>query len=321
MIDIVAIGEILIDFTPSGKNGQGADLFAKNPGGAPANVLAMAARLSGKTAFIGKVGRDAFGNFLRSVLVQNGIGSSGLAEDETVPTTLAFVQLDENGDRSFTFYRNPGADRMLTAQDVKTELIDSCRVFHFGSVSMTHDPSRSATLYAAGYAKAQGKLVSFDPNYRAMLWDDEADALEQIRQGIAMADVLKVSEEEAQLITGDNDPASASQKLLDMGPALVLVSLGEQGAFYRTTSCAGHVPAYSVEAVDTTGAGDAFVGAILWQLSGMGRNAISAMGETRLREIVNFANAAGALTTTAGGAIPAMPNMEQICQCQSKEVR
>ena len=144
MIDIVAIGEILIDFTPSEKNGQGADLFAKNPGGAPANVLAMAARLGGKTAFIGKVGRDAFGNFLRSVLVQNGIGSSGLAEDETVPTTLAFVQLDENGDRSFTFYRNPGADRMLTAQDVKTELIDSCRVFHFGSVSMTHDPSRSA---------------------------------------------------------------------------------------------------------------------------------------------------------------------------------
>ena len=239
MIDIAAIGEILIDFTPSGKNGQGADLFAKNPGGAPANVLAMAARLGGKTAFIGKVGRDTFGNFLRSVLVQNRIGSSGLAEDEAVPTTLAFVQLDENGDRSFTCYRNPGADRMLTAQEVKTELIDNCQIFHFGSVSMTHDPSRSATLYAAKYAKEQGKLVSFDPNYRAMLWDNEADALEQIKKGIAIADILKVSEEEAQLITGDKDPAIASQKLLNMGPVLVLVSLGELGAYYRNHACSG----------------------------------------------------------------------------------
>lgn len=321
MIGITALGELLIDFTPCGKNERGVPMFAENPGGAPANVLAMAARLGGQTAFIGKVGRDAFGIFLRNILFQNGISSAGLVSDRTTPTTLAFVELDENGDRSFTFYRSPGADQMLMEWEIKPELIDNCQIFHFGSVSMTHEPSRSATLYAAQYAKGQGKMVSFDPNYRAMLWDSEEEALEQIKKGIAIADIMKVSEDEAQLITGDKDPASASQKLLGMGPALVLVSLGEQGAFYRTTSCAGYVPAYSVEAVDTTGAGDAFVGAILWQLSGMGRNAISVMDETRLREIVSFANAAGALTTTAGGAIPAMPDIEHIRQCQSKEVQ
>lgn len=318
MNNLVALGELLIDFTPDGANEHGSELFAKNPGGAPANVLAMAARLGGKTAFIGKVGSDAFGKFLRGVLDRNGIDSSGLVEDETVSTTLAFVHLDEHGDRSFFFYRNPGADQMLTAREVKTELIDNCQIFHFGSVSLTHDPSRNAALYAAEYAKAQGKLVSFDPNYRAMLWDNEADALEQIKKGIAIADITKVSEEEAQMITGDSDPAGASQKLLEMGTALVLVSLGERGAFFRTAGCAGYVPAYSVEVVDTNGAGDAFVGTVLWQLSGMGRNEISMMDETRLREIVSFANAAGALTATCGGAIPAMPNMQQIRQCQSK---
>ena len=242
MIDITAIGELLIDFTPCGKDERGVPMFAQNPGGAPANVLAMAAHLGGRTAFIGKVGRDAFGIFLRNVLFKNRISSAGLVADKTVPTTLAFVQLDENGDRSFTFYRNPGADQMLTVQEIKLELIDNCQVFHFGSVSMTHDPSRSATIYAAEYAKAQGKLVSFDPNYRAMLWDSETEALEQIKRGVSIADILKVSEEEAQLITGEKDPASASQKLLNMGPALVLVSLGELGAYYRNHVCSGYVP-------------------------------------------------------------------------------
>lgn len=320
MIDITALGELLIDFTPCGKNERGVQLFAENPGGAPANVLAMASRLGGKTAFLGKVGRDAFGDFLRGVLVQNGIKTSGLAVDEAAPTTLAFVQLDENGDRSFTFYRDPGADRMLTVEEIKSELIGDCRIFHFGSVSMTHEPSRSATLYAAQYAKEQGKLVSFDPNYRSMLWDSMEEALEQIKKGIAIADVLKVSEEEAQLITGDKDPASASQKLLDMGPALVLVSLGELGAYYRNHACSGYVPSYHVNAVDTTGAGDAFVGAFLWKVRGMMKEELKFMPGVELKQIVSFANAAGALTTTGSGAIPAMPNMEQIRQCQGKEV-
>ena len=249
-----------------------------------------------------------------------GIDSSGLAVDGAAPTTLAFVQLDENGDRSFTFYRNPGADRMLSAQEIKPALIDDCRVFHFGSVSLTHEPSRSATLYAAQYAKEQGKLVSFDPNYRAMLWDSEEEALEQIKKGIAIADVLKVSEEEAQLITGEKDPAGASQKLLSMGSALVLVSLGELGAYYRNRACSGYVSSYQVNTVDTTGAGDAFVGAFLWKVCGMMKEELKFMPDVELRQIISFANAAGALTTTGSGAIPAMPNMEQIRQCQSKEV-
>lgn len=320
MIDVVALGEILIDFTPAGKNAQGINLLAQNPGGAPANVLAMVSRLGGKTAFIGKVGRDAFGTFLRPVLAERGIDVSGLRFDETAHTTLAFVHLNERGDRSFSFFRDPGADQMLTVKELPLELLDNCRVFHFGSVSLTHEPSRGATLFAAEYAKKQGKLISFDPNYRAMLWDSEEKALEQIKKGIAIADILKVSEEEAQLITGDKDPAGASQKLLGMGPALVLVSLGELGAYYRNHACSGYVPTYQVDTVDTTGAGDAFVGAFLWKVRSMMKEELKFMPTVELRQIVSFANAAGALTTTGSGAIPAMPNMEQIRQCQGKEV-
>ena len=168
MFDVVALGESLIDFTPNGTNAQGIELFARNPGGAPANVLAMNARLGGKTAFIGKVGKDGFGDFLRQTLVESGIDVSGLVIDEKIPTTLAFVQLDSKGDRSFTF---SGADVMLTSAEVNRNLIDDAAIFHFGSVSLTADPSRTATLEAARYARQQGKLVSFDPNYRPLLWE------------------------------------------------------------------------------------------------------------------------------------------------------
>ena len=174
MFDVVALGESLIDFTPNGTNAQGIELFARNPGGAPANVLAMNARLGGKTAFIGKVGKDGFGDFLRQTLVESSIDVSGLVIDEKIPTTLAFVQLDSKGDRSFTFYRNPGADVMLTSAEVNRNLIDDAAIFHFGSVSLTADPSRTATLEAARYARQQGKLVSFDPNYRPLLWEHPA---------------------------------------------------------------------------------------------------------------------------------------------------
>ena len=193
MIDVAALGECLIDFTPNGENAQGIALFARNPGGAPANVLAMNARLGGKTAFIGKVGRDGVGDFLRQTLLDSGIDVSGLAVDEKVPTTLAFVQLDANGDRSFTFYRSPGADIMLRESEVDTALLDDCAIFHFGSVSMTADPCRTATLSAARYARQKGKLVSFDPNYRPLLWDDTEEAVLRMKEGIRLADILKVS--------------------------------------------------------------------------------------------------------------------------------
>ena len=211
MFDVVALGESLIDFTPNGTNAQGIELFARNPGGAPANVLAMNARLGGKTAFIGKVGKDGFGDFLRQTLVESSIDVSGLVIDEKIPTTLAFVQLDSKGDRSFTFYRNPGADVMLTSAEVNRNLIDDAAIFHFGSVSLTADPSRTATLEAARYARQQGKLVSFDPNYRPLLWEHPADAVVQMQEGVKLADLLKVSEEEMQLITNESDLARGSQ--------------------------------------------------------------------------------------------------------------
>ena len=262
MIDVAALGECLIDFTPNGENAQGIALFARNPGGAPANVLAMNARLGGKTAFIGKVGRDGFGDFLRQTLLDSGIDVSGLAVDEKVPTTLAFVQLDANGDRSFTFYRSPGADIMLRESEVDTALLDDCAIFHFGSVSMTADPCRTATLSAARYARQKGKLVSFDPNYRPLLWDDTEEAVLRMKEGIRLADILKVSEEEMQLVTGESDPERGSKALLDMGPSLVLVSMGAKGAYCRNAVCAGALPTFDVPTVDTTGAGDAFMGAI-----------------------------------------------------------
>ena len=315
MFDVVALGESLIDFTPNGTNAQGIELFARNPGGAPANVLAMNARLGGKTAFIGKIGKDGFGDFLRQTLVESGIDVSGLVVDEKIPTTLAFVQLDSKGDRSFSFYRNPGADVLLTSAEVSRALIDNAAIFHFGSVSLTADPSRTATLEAAQYARQKGKLVSFDPNYRPLLWEHPADAVEQMQKGVTLADLLKVSEEEMQLITNESDLAHGSKALLEMGPSLVLVSLGAKGAYYRNAVGAGYIPTYDVPTVDTTGAGDAFMGAVHYQLKGKSADELCIIPASELEAIIRFGNAAGSLTTTKGGAIPAMPSMEKIQNC------
>ena len=312
MIDIVAMGDLLIDFTPGGTNSMGMKMFTQNPGGAPANVLAMNSRLGGKTAFIGKVGQDAFGVFLQDVLNGKGIDTSGLVLDPVTPTTLAFVHLDEKGDRSFSFYRSPGADQMLTPKEVALDLIDNCGIFHFGSVSLTHDPCRSAVFHAAEYAKKQCRLVSFDPNIRPMLWENMEEARTQIDCAIKYADILKVSEEETAFLTGTQDLNVGTQCLLDKGVALVLVSLGEQGAYYRNHGSFGCVPAYPVNAVDTNGAGDAFVGAFLWKAKGMMREELAFMNPVQLEQMVRFANAAGALTATGSGAIPAMPDLGQI---------
>lgn len=192
MIDIVSLGEILIDFTPNGTNEQGITLFARNPGGAPANVLAMNSKLGGTSAFIGKIGNDAFGAYLKDTLNSNNIDTSGLVTDSEVPTTFAFVQLDKSGDRSFSFYRNPGADMMLNTNEVKKELINDCKIFHFGSVSLTDEPCRKATFDSVAYAKEHGKIISFDPNYRPLLWKDKAESIKIITKAIAFSDILKV---------------------------------------------------------------------------------------------------------------------------------
>ncbi|MEG2575718.1 MAG: carbohydrate kinase [Christensenella sp.] len=316
MYDVTAIGEVLIDFTPDGVNAQGMARFARNPGGAPANVLAMNAVLGGKTAFIGKVGADDFGKFLKSVLDESGIDTRALVMDAEVNTTLAFVQLNEQGDRSFSFYRKQGADVMLREDEIDKSTIDDCRIFHYGSLSFTDEPCRSAALAAIDYAKAQGKLMSYDPNYRPFLWESEARAISEMLNALPTADILKVSEEEMLLLTGTADLEEGARILRAGGPRLVLVSRGEFGSFYCAECGTGLVPAFRVEVVDTTGSGDAFLGAVHYRLRDKTAEDLDALTKQELNDILDFANAAGGLTATKRGAIPSMPTADKIEQCR-----
>lgn len=321
MYDVIAIGEVLIDFTPDGVNSQGIARFARNPGGAPANVLAMNARLGGKTAFIGKVGKDDFGTFLKSVLDESGIDTRGVVMDPDVNTTIAFVQLNEFGDRSFSFYRKPGADMMLREEEIDQQMIDDCHIFHYGSISFTDEPCRSAALGAIAYAKSKGKLMSYDPNYREFLWDSEERAVSEIMNALPMADILKVSEEEMLLLTGETDLETGAQMLRKQGPALVLVSRGEFGSFYCAECGTGQVPAFKVKVVDTTGSGDAFLGAIHYRLGSKNAEDLRNLEKEELENILDFANAAGGLTATKRGAIPSMPTVEEIEECRKNTQR
>lgn len=315
MFDIIALGESLIDFTPSGANTLGMKLFACNPGGAPANVLAMHTKLGGRTAFIGKVGNDDFGRFLRDTMANAGIDVSAVVLTGEAPTTLAFVQLDERGDRSFSFYRKPGADILLRPDEVDGGILSHCGIFHFGSVSLTDEPCRSATLYAAETAKKAGALISYDPNYRPMLWDSAQRAKKEMQAALPLADILKVSGEEMELLTGCTSLAQGTKMLARHGAALVLVTLGHRGAYYRAGAGSGHLPAYDVKTVDTTGAGDAFLGALLWRLRGYGAATLRAVPQREWEGIVAFANAAGSLATAQRGAIPALPARAAIEAC------
>lgn len=315
MFDVVAVGEILIDFTPSGTNELGITLFACNPGGAPANVLAMHSKLGGKTAFIGKVGEDMFGKFLTRTLQEAGIDVSGIVSTAQAPTTLAFVQLDEHGDRSFSFYRNPGADICLTPAEVSEKLRESCRIFHFGSVSLTNEPARSATLTGVQTAKQAGAVISYDPNYRPLLWQDETAAIAEMNDAVQYADIIKVSDEEMTLLTGKTDLEEGADALLARGVSLVLVTLGAKGAFCKNARGSVHSAAFDVQTVDTTGAGDAFLGAMLYCLRGKSTARLQALGRMEMQTMLNFANAAGSLATAQKGAIPAMPTLQEIKHC------
>ncbi len=310
MTDITAIGEILIDLTQSGRTEQGIPRFDANPGGAPANLAVAASRLGAKTAFIGRVGRDSYGDFLRSTLEQNGVDVSGLSVDPRQHTTLAIVSLDDRGERSFSFYRDPSADVNLRFEDVPAELLADTRVLHFGSVSLTAEPSRSATLQAAREAREKGALVSYDPNYRASLWPDEATAVRQMLQPLPLVDILKVSDEELPLLTGLSDPDRGSARLAEKGIRLVLVTLGAEGAFYRFGGRIGHVPGVKVQVGDTNGAGDTFFGAALSRL--VRAESLDALKAEELEDILRFANKAAAITTSRHGAIPAMPTLAEM---------
>ena len=307
MLDIVSIGEILIDLTQTSVDARGIPQFAANPGGAPANVAVAARRLGAKTAFIGKVGRDGFGRYLRSVLEENGVDAHLLLEDGHALTTQAVVTVDASGERSFTFYRENTADVRLSPDEVQ---VPETRILHFGSVSLTAEPSRSATLEAARAAKAAGALVTYDPNYRANLWPDEAAAVTQIKAALPLADVLKVSDEELLLLTGTADLERGTEALAGYGIPLIFVTLGGDGAFFRYGDICGRVPGFSVTVADTNGAGDTFFAAVLFRLAG--RGGIDGLTGAELSEIARFANRAASITTSRSGAIPAMPTLDEV---------
>lgn len=309
MKDIVAIGEVLIDLTQKGVDELGVGQYAANPGGAPANLAVAAARLGASTAFVGKVGRDAFGNYLRAVLEENQVDTTGLLEDEKEHTTLAVVSVDETGERSFSFYREPSADVNLKAEEIPQALLKDTRILHFGSVSLTAEPARSATLYAAKTARENGCLVSYDPNYRASLWSSQDAAIREMKNALPLCDILKISDEELPLLTGTTDPVEGSRQLAELGIRLIFVTLGANGAFFRLGEETGSVPGIKVKVGDTNGAGDTFFGAALSQLV---KEDLNTLTLPRLTEIAAFANKAASITTSRHGAIPAMPKLSEI---------
>lgn len=309
--DIVALGEILIDFTPYGTSEQGNALLEVNPGGAPCNVLAMAAKLGAKTAFIGKAGGDAYGRLLKKTAAEAGIGTEGLLLDDSVFTTLAFVHLDESGDRSFSFCRKPGADTLLRADEIDEALVRGAGIFHFGTLSMTGEPAKTATKAAVKLAKECGALLSFDPNYRPLLWNGADEAKEAMAWGFAQCDILKISDNELELATGETDVEAGAEKLAAQYPniRLLLVTMGAAGCYFRFGDVRGSCPAYPVKAVDTTGAGDTFMGCCLYEIAGSG---LEGLGKAELEAMTNFANAAASLITTRKGAICSMPERGEI---------
>lgn len=315
--DTVALGELLIDFTPCGKTAAGIPLFAQNPGGAPANVLAANTGLGGKTAFIGKVGRDGFGSFLKNTLQSAGICTDGLIESEREPTTLVFVQLDEHGDRAFRFYRRNTADVMLEYGEIDPQIYQNTKIMHFGSASLTGEPSRTATLATVRAAKQSGAIISYDPNFREPIWDSRSEAITQMKAGLRLADIVKISFEELALLTGESDLLKGADCLRAYGACLVLVTLGAKGAFYRANCGSRILATYDVATIDTNGAGDAFMGAIHFRLRNKTLDEIKAMVCEELDDIVDFANAAGSLATTKSGAIPAMPTLAEVEQCRA----
>ncbi|MDR2889881.1 MAG: PfkB family carbohydrate kinase [Lachnospiraceae bacterium] len=310
-VDVVALGELLIDFTENGISQQGNSLFEANPGGAPGNVLAMLAQLSCSTAFIGKVGDDMFGELLIKTLNECGINADGVEKDAATNTTLAFVKNGVNGERTFSFFRNPGADTRLSIADIDADRVKSAKCFHFGSLSLTHQPACGATKYAVSMAKEAGVLVSFDPNLRPLLWQSLDVAKEQIAWGASMCDVIKMSDDELLFLTKTTDVSTGVAHFKQMFPnvTLIFVTKGEQGseAFYGDLHAT--CPALKVDAVDTTGAGDTFYACCL---SFCVQKGICFENEQQLVSVLRFANTAAALVTQKRGAIRSMPTRKEI---------
>lgn len=311
MFHIVALGELLIDFTYHGRSENGRRLFEQNPGGAPANMLCAASNLGVSTAFIGKVGKDMHGDYLRSVLEEQGVDTSGLISASNVFTTLAFVELSETGERKFSFARKPGADTCLSTDEIKQELVEECRIFHFGSLSLTDEPSRSATIEAIKAAKKAGAIISYDPNYRAQLWQSEEEAAKRMQSVLHYADIVKISDEEAGLITGKDSPEDIAGYLFQKGISCAVVTLGSNGAYSAVKGAAALVPTSNVPVADTTGAGDAFWGGFLYKLAVSGLRP-NELGKPQLEDFTKFANAVAALCVQKRGGIPSMPSISMV---------
>ena len=309
--DVVALGELLIDFTEYARSDRGNKLFEANPGGAPCNVLALLQKLGKKTAFIGKVGNDQFGRILCETINSIGIDSSNLVFDNEIPTTLAFVGKTPDGDREFSFYRNPGADMMLNADEVDEDLLKNAKIFHFGTLSMTHEAVRGATITAIKKAKENGAIISLDPNLREPLWKSLDEAKTQMKDALSYCDILKISDNEIVFLTGETDFDEGVKKIREeYNIPLICVTMGKDGsrAYYNDIKVvAGGF--YQENIVDTTGAGDTFCGSVLNYIC---ENGLENLSEKQIEEMITFANAAASLVTTKPGAILSMPTEAEI---------
>ena len=312
--DVVALGELLIDFTDNGISAQGNTLFEANPGGAPCNVLAMLRKLGKTCAFVGKVGNDIFGHQLRSVVEEAGINVDSLVMDEDVRTTLAIVKTYENGDRDFSFYRNPGADMMLTEAELPVDVIRNCSIFHFGTLSMTHEGVRKATIRALDIAKEAGCLISFDPNLRPPLWKSLEEAREQIAYGLSRCDILKIADNEIEFMTGETDFDKGAAILQERYPNIKIlnVTAGAEGSYSYSCGHRVFVPSFKLGGtIETTGAGDTFCASVLGFVL---ENGVEDLSEAQLTEMLRFANAAAYMVTTRKGAIRSMPEKVQVLE-------
>ena len=311
MYDIVAIGELLIDFAPVPDQTGIYPVMKANPGGAPANFLAALSKYGAKTAFIGKVGTDSFGYLLKNTMEEVGVDTTGMILDDSVFTTLAFVTLDKNGDRSFSFARKPGADTCLTWEEIDQSLLKKTRAVHFGTLSLTNDPARTATQKAIAFAKAQGKMITFDPNLRLPLWNNPEEAKNQILWGLAQADVVKISEEEVDFLWHCNPEEGARKLLEEYGVKLAMVTLGPKGCLLKTANAQRQVSSPKVSPVDTTGAGDIFGGSAVYRLLELDKP-IPELTSEDLRYIGSFASTAASLSTETAGGIPSIPGKDTV---------
>ena len=310
--DITTFGEILIDFTSQGENEDGQMLYARNPGGAPANVAVSAARLGAHTAFLGKAGQDMHGTFLKEVLRKENVNTDGMLLDKKYFTTLAFVQVKANGERSFSFARKPGADTKIQKEEINIDILDNTKIFHVGSLSLTDQPARDTTFYAVRRAKAKGSIISYDPNYRASLWSSEEAAIQGMRSLVPYVDLMKLSDEETMLLTGCKDVEQAAERLYRQGVKVVAITLGGDGAYLYSRDGGIKVPGFAVSHVeDTNGAGDSFWGGFLYKISTSSKK-LEELTKEELKEYARFGNAVASLCVEKKGAIPAMPTLAEV---------